>query len=1111
MNGRILSLLLAAFSLAGPLFAAEPMRLAKFPALSPDGALVAFEWNGDLWVARSGGGEARQLTTHPGKDSQPKFSPEGGTIAFLSDRDNGSQVFTVPVSGGAPQQLTYHTAGYDQLDWAADGKRLIVKATRDFFWKHGERFFMIDAKPRPAETLVFDDYGTDAQLSPDGKKILFTREAEPWWRKGYQGSRASQVWLFDVERKSFDKILHKSFGCRWPMWRSDGRGFYYVEENAQGSNLFAYDLSSKASTPLTTFKTDSVVFPGIARDGSLIVFRHLFDLYSYAPATKALKKLDLFHNADRIAKRADSRLLATATAAAFSNDGLEIAFIAGGDLWVMDTELREPIQVTRTAADEKLPLFLPDGQSLLFTQPLGSKFAIAKATRADPKKFWWQNTKFNVERLAEFDDVPSQLKLSPTGKKLAYLRGPDLWIADLDLTNAARVLSTWSTPEFDWSPDGEWLVYAADDSDFNREIWIMPAAGGKAVNISRHPFNEGHPVWSPDGKMVAFTGQRASTENAANIALVYLKAEDDDKTARDRKLEKALDKMKTRTNPAKGPKADGDKVDDKKAEAKKGVAIDFEGLPERVRRVSLGEGSASALFWSPDSKKLAFTGNFEGKPGTYAIDVADSLTPKPLTTTVGAQPTWLKQGNQIVWLVAGVPTSTPGVAAPAAAAPTAPAPTPAAKVPLKKGGGKGAAAAAPAFAGAPSGGGSYTFAVRQDLDLPGRNAAAFDECWRVMRDRWYDGRLNNRDWNEVRAKYLPAAREAPDADTLSTVVHMMLGELNGSHLGFTSLAGEISEKKGPRDITPHLGVRFDQSFAAGLKVADVLPGGPADKPRSKLRPGEIIQKVNGTPVSLNKDLTTILNGPIDRELVLTVEDAKGDVRDVGLRPITYAAAQPLLYEQWMERSRKAVKEASSDKFGYLHISQMSMPTFRKFEEDLIAQAWGKDGLVIDVRENPGGSTADHLLTALTQPVHAITVPRGGGPGYPHDRKVYQTWGKPIVVLCNQNSGSNAEIFSHAIKTLKRGPLVGVATAGAVVSTGSTNIMDVGVLRLPTRGWFVIGDGLDMEKNGAAPHHVVWPEPCGRDTQLTKALDVLQAEVAEWQKRPQPKLQFSTER
>src|SRR5204863_7640878 len=172
------------------------------------------------------------------------------------------------------------------------------------------------------------------------------------------------------------------------------------------------------------------------------------------------------------------------------------------------------------------------------------------------------------------------------------------------------------------------------------------------------------------------------------------------------------------------------------------------------------------------------------------------------------------------------------------------------------------------------------------------------------------------------------------------------------------------------------------------------------------------------------------------------------------------------YRKWLADNRAAVEKLSGGKLGYIHIDAMLMPSFYKFEKELYNAGAGKDGLVIDVRENGGGSTADHLLTALTQPVHAITVPRGGGPGYPGDRKVYTTWNKPIVVLCNQNSFSNAEIFSHAIKTLKRGQLVGVPTAGGVISTGGTPIMDAGFLRLPFRGWYTVGHGPDMELHGA---------------------------------------------
>ena len=1077
--------------------AAETIRLPNSPALSPDGQWLAFDWNGDIWLASSAGGEAKPRTAHSGRDTQPRFSPDGKEIAFVSDREGGPHIYTIPIDGSIPRQRTFHSAGASLQEWTPDGN-LLIKATRDHFWRHGERFFTVKTSDRSAERLLFDDYGSDGALSPDGKKLLFTREGEGWWRKGYQGPRVTQVWMYDLESKAFTKVLHQEYGCRWPLWKPDGAGFYYVGEHAKGSNLCSYDFAAKTTKQLTKFKDDSVVFPTIARDGSKIVFRHLFDLYCYEPSGAATKKLDLYHNSDRGPKKTEFRVLNSASAAAFSSDGLEIALISGGDLWVMDTELREPKQITKTAEEETEPLFAPDGQTIYFVQNHGPDFAIMKATRKNAKQFWWQNNAFDVSLVIEFMQKPTQLKLSPDGKKLAYIKGlQGLYVTDLAISEDRLVYPDWSVGDFDWSPDGKWLVFSKLDEDFNRDIWLYKAdKSAKAFNISRHPYAEHDPVFSPDGKMLAFAGRRASGDPGAHVCLVYLNPEDDEKTARDRKLQKALDKMKGRT-PATG-KEPG------KALPASDVVIVLDGMHERIKRVSLGEGGANALFWSPDSKKLAFTGTFEGKSGTFAIDIGDTLTPKSLTTTAGSNPTWLKSGNQIVWVVNGVPTSTPGDPA---AAPADPAPSP---IP-KKGIGK-----FPIGGGAaPATGGGYTFSVRQKVDLPARNLAIFETCWRIMRDHWYDAKLGNNDWYKVRAKYRDMARDAADPETVSTCVQMMLGELNGSHLGFTmnTGAGKPSE---PSDVTVHLGVRFDPAFAGpGLKIRDVLAGGPADKKRSRLDAGEIILKIDGTPVDRDTDLTAVLNGPLIREITLTVKDADGKTRDVTIRPITFAMAQTLLYDHWLNHNRKLVADASKGLFGYLHISAMSMPNFRKFEEELVSQGAGRDGLVIDVRENPGGSIADHLLTALTQPVHAITVPRGGGPGYPLDRKVYISWHKPIVVLCNQNSGSNAEIFSHAIKTLKRGQLVGVQTAGAVVSTGIAPVMDAGSLRLPTRGWFTLNDGEDMEKNGAMPHHVVWLQPNnlpqGRDAQLAKALEVLQADVQKWKARPQPKLKLSTDR
>ncbi len=263
------------------------------------------------------------------------------------------------------------------------------------------------------------------------------------------------------------------------------------------------------------------------------------------------------------------------------------------------------------------------------------------------------------------------------------------------------------------------------------------------------------------------------------------------------------------------------------------------------------------------------------------------------------------------------------------------------------------------------------------------------------------------------------------------------------------------------------------------------------------------------------DLTKVLNGPIDRDMKLLVKDAAGKERTVTMRPIPYGAIGTLLYEKFIKDTRKAVDEASNGKLGYLHIRGMDFPSFHRFEQELYAVGAGKEGLIIDVRNNGGGSTTDHLLTALTQPVHAIAVPRGGGPGYPQDRMIYATWNKPIIVLCNQNSFSNAEIFSHAIKNLKRGQLVGAPTAGGVISTGGTPIMDIGFLRMPSRGWYTINDGEDMELHGAVPDHVLWAlpgeMPSGKDTQLTKAVQVLLNDVDAFKAKPKPKLKKSSER
>lgn len=1201
-------------------FAEERIVLATDPALSPDGQTLIFTYRDGVWSAPVAGGIARPLTTDENSESDAQYSPDGKTIAFISNRTGSRQVYTMPATGGTPKQITFHTSGFVLNGWSPAGDQLLVSGSRDHFWRRPDRMFWIPTEGRKAEVPLFDDYGSDPSVSPDGKKVLFTREGEAWWRKGYKGSQASQIWLFNTESKEFTRLLDPPGGARWPLWKPDGKGFFYCNGDSGILNLHEYDLESKADKALTDYKDEAVVFPTLSRDGKTLVFRRLFDFYRYTPGGGMPEKIDIVCAPDLELSPTLRRQFTTASDLSPNKDGLELAFIAGGDVWVMDTELREPRQVTNTPEEERDVVFSPAGDAIWFVSDAGGQTDVWKAEKSETDKFWWLNSKFNLKKVTEDGAVESSIKFSPEGSKVAFNKDNDLWVAEASGKDLKKFLTLRDAPSYDWSPDGKWVCYATGDDDYNSDIWIAPLDGSKPpYNLSRHPDNDMSPVWSPDGKMIAFTGRQVDRE--VDVYVVYLTAKAYEEGSRDRKLQAAMEKMtnkgrgrggapggtpgasgapgtppgttpggapggpggpgggfrrrgggggtgpdgeilndfgvetdqeppkqeppkqeppkqeppKQEPAPQEPPKQEPPKTDEKKPEEKPAdkpaaatppaVVIDFDNIHKRIRRISNPDSAEGGLIWAPDSKKLAFSASVGGVRGIYSIEFPDNLRPTLLTATGGSSAKWLSEGNQIIWLVAGVPTSTSP-------------------------GGRTAA---------------YSFTAAQEQSRGERFRAAFDQCWRTMRDRFYDARLGNKNWDEIRRKYSDAAAASVEEGQLATIVSLMLGELNGSHLGFTpSRAGgggppgrrggdyEVNAERwiqdltidpltlwekdrptfgepdpepepppaprGPtewRPATAHLGLRFDPEHKGpGLKVRDVIFPGPTSQQVSLVKPGELVLTIDGVTVDPAYDLTQILNGLSERDVKLTVRDEKGADRTVTLRPTTYPAIQAMMYNKWIDETRKKVDELSGGTLGYLHIQAMSDPSFIEFDKDLYFAGAGKEGLIIDVRENGGGSTADHVLTALTQPVHAITLGRAGGPGYPQDRKIYATWNKPIVMMCNQNSFSNAEIISHAVKTLKRGKVVGVPTAGGVISTGAARIMDIGQIRTPGRGWYLL-DGQDMELNGCVPDVVIWPEPGqmpkGEDVQLGKAVETLMADVKEWKARPQPKLIKASER
>ena len=1060
----------ASFSLCGTATALEAIQLPSGQDIAPDGESLVIAWAGDLWTTSIGGGEAKRLTYHPGNDDNPKVSHDGKVVFFNSERTGSRQVFQIPIQGGSPTQITFHSEGSTLEDLHPTEPVILVSGQRDHAGRRPTRLLEKALDPQSDETVLFDATGTRGQYSADGQHILFVRSGAKTYRKGYEGSQAARIWIYDREEKSFTEPVRDATGCRYPLWAPDGQSFYYVTSRSGAFNIWQHYLGEtgpEKDRQLTKHEDDSVFSPTLSADGQTLIYRHLFDLYSISTEGDAKPSLiPLYHRTTLEHPTSEALNLKSTRDATVTPSGLEWAFSAGGEIWAMDTVLKEPHRLTDSPAMEADLYFAQKGKYLYYQKDNGIDVNYWRMSRVDPKEFWWTATEFTHDAVTKGPKEKWGFQLSPKEDLISYIESPGtVWIAKADGTEARKVIEGWTSPRYVWAPDGKHLAYSLQDENYNSDIYIVATDGqSEPVNVSRHPDSDYDPRWSPDGKILAFVGRRHST--STDLFFVHLNRDGYFRSDRDSRLESARktmakdpaykedDKSKKKVKKEAPPAEKKKEEDQEEAEKKEKpeFKIDFDDLHQRIQRIPLNGTSPSQLHWMPDSKTLIF------QSGGSIYKVSAKASARPSVMAKGS-------GNIIRYATTD-------------------------KIYLLSGG-------SPAFLnkGKLT---KYAFTIPFDRDREKYQRMGYRLAWRTLRDSFYDPLMNNRDWDAVREKYELTAAQAPTRTGYARVMALLLGELNASHMGFTPtpFPKEWRYSEAWRSTTPHLGVRLDKT----RRVSYIHPNGPADREKSRLHLRDLIIAVDGQALRSDLSLTQMLNGRLDRDITLTVKGEGGDQRDVIIRPITHGQARALAQTAHLAERNETVKEASEGKLGYLHVARMMWDEFEKFEHHIYERGAGKDGLIIDVRDNGGGFTADHILTVLTQPLHAYTVGRNGSIGYPQDRTVYASWTKPIVVICNENSFSNAEIFAHAIKTLERGQVVGIPTAGGVISTGSATILDLGRMRLPGRGWFLPGNGEDMELYGAVPHVLIDVQPGdlpnGKDPQLEKAIEILKKEVVE---------------
>jgi len=1053
------------------------VTMTSWPALSPDGQTVVFEWRDDIWSVSADGGRATRITAHPARDSYPKFSPDGKTVYFCSTRSGAQQLFSMPATGGPATQHSFHSSGGTLEAISPDGRTAILRGERDEPGFRPFRLILIDLLNESPERYLFNEKGGSSSWLPDGSAVLFCREGEQLYRKGYRGPRASSIWSYQPATGSFNQLIKEETEARSPLPWPDSKGYYYVSERDGCFNLWSRALDGGGDTQLTRFKKDGVMLPAISANGSTIIFRRGFDLWRIDPGKDSeARKLEIWQAEDLPHLDSEVRRITGTVDADFSPSGLEIVFKAEGELWVMDTVLREPNRITHTARLEDNPVFSQDGRYIYFLADDGVESQIWRISREDPDDYWWRSEAFVSEQLTFGPEPKRRFSLSPDGSRLAWVAGSgNLTIADPDGKNPTVLFECWDAPTFDWSPDGGWLAFAAQDQNFNRDIYIIPSDGSRPpFNVSRHPDFEGSPKWSPDGRHLAFTGRRLNNE--MGLFCVNLRISEAGRSPRERREVEAEATMsddplyqdladsqeseeEENSSPDTDPTVEDKPADLHQSERKNRLRIDFDGLPDRIVRLNTRGIEPERILWTGDSESILFQSKNSSNDTLYSIDPRPTARMDESYDARGL-PIRAERDGTFYWIVDRAPAR------------------------LKKGKLT-----------------RYPLETRMVRDRIAHQRLSFRLIWRTLRDRFYDPGMNGRDWDRMLAKYERTAAEAPDSRTFDRVVAMLLGELNASHLTFISEEWPRPWKNDGTEVhsTRHVGIRFGRTGPGDpLTVADVIPDSPAANCDPPIRPGDVIVRIDGRRVDGSMPEHRFMNGRMDRRIEVVVRDDEQREHTHLLQPISFEKATELAESAWVTANRRRVEDWSDGKLGYIHIARMFWNEFEQFERQIYAAGHGKSGLIIDIRDNSGGFITDHLLTVLCQPKHAVTIPRNGGPGYPQDRKVYASWHKPLVVLCNENSYSNAEIFAHAIKSLDRGKIVGVPTAGGVISAARDRILDAGTLRVPFRGWFLPDSGQDMEMNGAVPDVIVWPDPAdlvaGKDKQLETAVQVLLDDV-----------------
>jgi tricorn protease len=1109
---------------------AAPVRLARHPDYH--GGKVVFSYLGDIWMANEDGSNVHRLTDNLAREVYPRFSPDGRSIAFSSNRYGNNDVYVIAATGGAPRRLTYHTGGDDVVGWTRDSAHVIFRASRgDAAFPTVATLYQIAAAGGQEQSLNLD-WGYWGSFSPDGKALVFNRHPATWSRRHYRGSYAADLWIADIAAKSYTKLLaDEQYNRYWPMWGADG-SIYFVgdplpnEKSVSPGSLDVrksvnniYKIPVKGGQPaqVTRHTDGSLFWPSMSSDGKVIVYEDNFGIWKLDVASGKSSEIKLDIATDEKENEVELETITNEVDGFdLSPSGRRAVVSARGQIFTIATERGDITRVVpdKMASRNQAPKWSADGKLLAFV-----------SDRSGRDEVWVSDPEGRApKKITDLDNEKGALVWTPDSTALLYTAadkklyrysvadGKTAVVASSDVGRIGSV---------DVSPDSKWVAFSKQDRTLRSHVYIVPIAGGEERHVSDDSllYSESNAIWTADGRYLVFTSSEGASSGIASqggisttmeLWALSLRDRDRDPTNRDidneaqgLAAEAAARQTTGRGGAAAAPPAE--------------VRIDWNGLARRARQLSVPGTAIGGLTASPEGHSVALTASTAGagggrggapdaNAGMYIINVESGqltrVPPAPENAGAsagrggrggaggpgggGSSIAFARDGRTLYFrsgtgLFAAPSNLTAGGAGQAAAG-------------GGRAGGRGGRGGAPAVLepAANATARQVTYTVNVEVDRKALRSQVFNEGWRIMKNRFYDPKMHGADWDAMRAAYAPLLDYLVDDEELNTVMMMMIGQLNASHTGVTG-GGRANDNRPPLQ-TRQPGFDLTADPSGFYKIAHIYKDGPADHDYLKIKKGDYLISVDDHDLKTTENYWRYFTLAAGSKFHFMVNDkpAKEGAWAVTISPVAGAAFGDLQYARWVNDRREMVTKLSNGDIGYLHIRAMDAPSLRQFQLDLAAQRT-KKALVIDQRFNGGGGIDQELLAILAGRQYQYTIGRDAGFQQPRPQNFYG----PMVVMQNERSASDAEMFPAGFKALGLGKVIGVPTMGAVIGTGSYTLLNGAAIRTPGSGvWTVTGQ--NMENYGVPPDVHVDNTPGdfikGRDAQIEKAVEVLKAEM-----------------